>query len=60
MIEDRCNVAILALTSSTTFEHKNIYLIGQNILEISNFISNASSFNFTLDLKRDEDSICFS
>ena len=48
------------LPESPTFQHKNIYLIGQSILEISNFIFKASSFNLTLDLKREEDSICFS
>ena len=50
----------IPLSPSPTFQHKNTHLIGQNILEISISFSKASSFSFTLDLKRDEDSICFS
>ena len=38
LIEEDLQKAILALSLSPTFQHKNIYLIGQNILEISNFI----------------------
>ena len=51
--------AILTFSSSPAFQHKNIYLIEQNILEIINLISKASSFTLTLDLKREDDSIFF-
>ena len=50
----------IPLSSSPTFQHKNAHLIAQNILEISISFSKASSFSVILDLKRDEDSICFS